>query len=176
MKLSTRYILSLDAGFSSMGWSVYSSSRRQFVAAGVIRTKKEPKCKSVASDDLRRVVEQLDGLAVISSRYSLSQVVAELPHGGAQNASAMADMARAATIIIAFCHSAKLPLFHVTPNQVKAIAAPGHGNKKVPKEVVQEYAASKWGTTLWPNNSQKEHVADSMVALEVFLRHLKEKV
>lgn len=164
-------ILTLDVGYRMTGWALWNSDQEKFFNSGLISSQPDESLKSVAAQNLRGVRMLAIALGKLVDRYHPYQIVAELPHGGARNARAATCMALAFATVVTISQVKGVPLFPVTPNEVKRLVEPNSkGNQAVDKKAVQRYVSAKFGQDLLPDSNSREHIADAMAALAVCLK------
>lgn len=167
MKFRPSYILCLDAGLANCGAALWSVQGKRFVWSECLVTKQQAREKLAASN-LRRSAELAKGLAAIMAGRRILKVVAEIPHGGAQSASAMSAMAIATAIVGATCSVLGIGVVSIAPNEIKRLVS---SSRKVPKGVVQRYVKGSYDCrNLKRNRNGKlnEHVADAVGAFAVY--------
>lgn len=158
------YVLALDVGFASMGWAVADRTGRP-VATGTIVTKKSDRKGSirVADDQARRAAEMFRRLAGLAESWALSGVVAELPHGGAKSARAMASMAAGSALAAAFAEAHKLPVEWYTPGDCKVALI---GRRNASKEEIEARVRAFFPEVVWPTTkAMREHAVDAAAVL-----------
>ena len=118
--MSTIRMLGLDPSLTSTGWSVLEidTETREIVnviAMGTIKTAPtKNKKQRKSSDDLDRARTIIMNLRDVIKEYDIKLAASEVP-AGAQSAKA----ARAFGIVVGLLASLPVPMFEVTPRQVK---------------------------------------------------------
>ena len=153
----------VDIGLCHTGVAVYDFSSKRFVYLDCINTSKDEGSK--AQDNIKRCRLMYLRLVAIAERYKVTHAAVELPHGGARSSRAMAAMAMATAVTACFVAAAQVEFFPVTPLQIKRLVSPT--GRAVSKEEVQEYVSRRFGDIL-PAGSNKEHIADAVMCLEVY--------
>lgn len=100
-------LLSLDVGFRNMGWSLFDDQEQGLIDCGVITTKKSQDKKVRYTDDYFTNSQELfQGLSELVEKNAPIAIIGELPHGGGQNARALAQMMSAVSIVsgVSFYH------------------------------------------------------------------------
>lgn len=113
-------LLSLDVGFRNMGWSAIDDKSRELIDCGVIQTRKAKDKRIKYTDQFYKNAQDLfHGLSELVKKVEPFAMIGELPHGGGQNARAIAQMMSAISIVsgVSFFHD--LPTEWCTPTDVK---------------------------------------------------------
>lgn len=121
-----KHLLCLDAGFAAMGYAVISLPDERIIEHGTVTTKPANKKLGVrVADDLfQRCQSTVRELSSVVLKYSVNGVVVELPHGGAQSASAARAMAMATALVACLTEHHGLPVECTTPDAGKRIVKP----------------------------------------------------
>ena len=142
---NSAFLLGLDPGFANMGWSVIelASWGEKLVDAGVLRTEKSDKKRSVlASDDnLRRGREVAEALVAVMDRFHISAICAE-SMSFPRSASAAAKMAMCWGSIATLSFERKLPVVQASPQEIKKTLC---GKKDASKEEVEAAVKLRYG-------------------------------
>lgn len=179
-------IMSLDVGLCNTGIAVIRlDSELTLIHTDNIKTETEHKKRGIykTDDTLRRIGIILEGMLETAREFQPKAMVAELPVGGGQSASACEAMGIAKAVCACFSHLMELPLFNVKPDDVKMVAA---GRRNASKVEVQD-AVSNWYPELrrdkrWRNRKRRvwvgkfEHVADAIAAFYVVKDHPSIKI
>lgn len=118
--MSTIRLLGIDPSLTSTGWSVLevdteTRSIVNVIAMGTIKTAPtKNKKQRKSSDDLDRARTIIVNLRNVIQEYDIKLAASEVP-AGAQSAKA----ARAFGIVVGLLASLPVPMFEVTPRQVK---------------------------------------------------------
>ena len=170
-------ILCLDIGFRFTGWAGWNTSVEKFFEAGVLFILPDgDKLDSVAKQNAYAVRLLATNLVRLVDRYEPTLIVGEFPHGGSRNSRAASCMALAFATVITCAHLKGIKLFAVTPNEVKKIVDPSSKDRHaISKQAVQSYVIKRFGGRFLPDNRTREHVADAMAALAVYLDQRKSK-
>lgn len=165
-----RRILALDAGFRHLGICVWNSTLKSVEHTECFSTAKDSS-RLVVLDNSACVAKSAARLRTIIGRFNPSVVIAELPVGASKSQKAASAMGMALATVVSVCSALQVPLKVVMPKQIKRLVSPNSGRASVPKEKVIAYVIRRYGPSVLPvRNADKEHVADAIVALEVFLR------
>ena len=155
-------ILLNDVGIGTWGWAVIEVPSERILDHGVINMPKANKKLQmrVADDNILRVQGLYKSLRSIMRKYDPDGLLFEMPHGGAQNANAMGEMARAAAVasILAVRYN-KLAEYY-SPNDIKKVA--NIAGRKVPKELVQLAVRDYFGPDACDWEEVGEHEYDSL--------------
>ncbi len=157
---SSSNILTLDVAFANLGYAVFSRTEKKFLTYGCLSTK-PLKEGYVAERNHRRCSSLASELHRLISRFRPALVVAELPHGGAQNARASFCMGMASGLVSAVCSAASLQLVVVQPSEIKRLV---RESGEVTKDDVIECLEKRYGVSI-PKSGKREHIADAMMAL-----------
>ncbi len=158
-----------------MGIAIWSLDKQRFIHTEVVKTVPTPKKERgyACYENTRRCRELAKGLRRLFLDYQVMAVVAEIPHGGAQNQKAAVGMAIATATAYLVFYLRGIPFYVVRPSEIKCVV---NGTDKASKEEVILFARKLYGRSLIPNDSSAEHIADSMLCLEVAKLRLPEKV
>jgi Holliday junction resolvasome RuvABC endonuclease subunit len=138
-------VLAADVGFQATGLALFdvSVSPARLVSTLCVRPKKDTKRKHllVADSDADRVARMARGVAEFVRANKVTQMVAELPSGGAQGARANRAMGIATGFIATLTETMGLASEWYTPNETRD-AAVGKPQKlpKVPKDATKTEA------------------------------------
>jgi len=157
----------LDLGLGKTGVAIWDDESEKFIFGGVIFSEVQEGL-SVAQSNIFRCRFLVSRLKLLAQKYNVIRIVAEFPHGGSKSAKAMRAMAMSLACLASFAELSKLPLFSVTPDEVKRMVCPER--EEVSKEMVQAYAKARFSDRLLPKQKAlREHVADAMVCIDVYL-------
>lgn len=136
--MSDFFVLGVDPGFASIGWSVlrvYQSDEIP-VAVGVIRTEKSSAKRKVraSEDNLERAKEIAAELRALIEQHQIKLICAETM-SYPRNSAAAAKMAMCWGVLAALAGEYDLPITQATPQEVKKAVT---GKKDASKEEVQE--------------------------------------
>lgn len=144
-------ILAVDAGYACTGWAKldYKMGDDGYRAwtlfdAGTIETRPLKTDRSMAIQAARRceqLASWLHHFCIGTGERRPDLVVAEMPHGGAKSARAIAGMARAGAVLAAVCRINAVPLVVVSPREVKLVTT---GRPKGSKKEVMEGVRRRW--------------------------------
>lgn len=165
-------VIGLDAGISVTGIAVWSCFHQRIFKTFYVKPTTIPKKQRTtyfSEDFARRCRELSKRLDNVFSIYRVRAVVAELPHGGAQNQKAAFGMGAAIAVITSVVTLRKVPLYVVTPTEIKRIVSE---KGPVEKETIIEYARAKWSERIIPYHGVAEHIADACMTIEVANRRL----
>lgn len=144
-----------------------SLRRRALLASGCIDTA-IIRGVPVATSNAIAVMTTAKALRTITVRHRPHIVIAELPTGASKSQKAARAMGMSVGTIVTFCGVGRLPLFPVSPLEVKRVVSTSGA---VSKESVIRTAISIFGSSFLPSRkSQHEHVADAAIALIAFLK------
>ena len=167
MKMRPKFIVGVDAGLRNMGVAIMALPKREVERTYVFSTNRG-KYQYVAQSNQACIEFLSDRLAQLLTDVRPSTVVAELPTGGAQSSRAAIAMALSFSVVVLTCKRLDIPLFTVTPTEVKRLVS---DEKKVPKDAVIAFMSKRYGDILSKHsNAKREHVADAIACLEVFLQ------
>lgn len=154
-------LLALDVGFAKMGWCIFIGGEP--IEWGIIKTAKtKKKMVRVADDNASRAAYVAKELAEILDTFEVEGVVAEIPHGGAQSAKAMAFMASATALVSAVLSILDVPVEYVTPSEVKKAIC---GKLSASKDEMMEGVRNRYSHISFPTTkAQFEDVADAIGA------------
>lgn len=166
-------VLALDVSLQHTGVALVEGHPPEIIEAYCIVTKKEAKKRKiyVTDDQVRRIRQITKRLDETIWRYRPALIVAELPTGGAQSASAAAGMGIAKAVVATVAQMSRLPLLVISPTDVKLAAT---GKKTASKAEVQAAIVRRWpglGERFASKRSatgytgQFEHIADALGAL-----------
>lgn len=159
-------IMCVDAGFRHTGVAIWSESKKQFLKSYHIQT--EDYGLHYVADNNREAIQHIaESLRTIRKRHHAKLVIAEMPVGSSKSARAAACMAMAFSTLVTFCVLSNIKLEMVNPLEVKRVV--GSKERSVPKELVQDFVAKKYGTRILPKKKgSREHIADAMACLAAF--------
>jgi len=124
-------LISLDIGFSHMGWSLFDKGG--LVDVGVIESKKtEKRMIRVADDNIRRCVEIANELDKLYKKYKIQGVLGELP-SGTQNARAATHFGLVTGTVGVTAHFLGLPAEWCSQQEVKKAVT---GNRFATKDEI----------------------------------------
>ena len=167
------YILSIDPGFSSVGWtlgSINTSGDIDYVGCGVIRTKKSNAKVLVCDDNVVRAREIVAGLMKLfedldAHPSGLKAIVSEA-QSWPRNASVSAKVGMCWGIISTFAHVCEIPLVQISPQNLKKTLT---GRKSASKQDVADAVCDVWpdiqGDADKHPSTQREHIYDAAAAL-----------
>lgn len=128
-------VLALDVAFASMGWAIMEPDGDDWVCVDgyVIETKKSAKKRGirVADDDARRSTELFATLSAICGKCGIKGIIAEMPPGGSQNATASKCLGMAKAIVACLAEVHSLPTEWITPDEGKIASTGKKGASKV---------------------------------------------
>ena len=171
-------ICGLDVSLNNTGVVVMEGNPWQIIHTQCISTKPEHKKRRIykTDDTIRRIKYIVGELTTIMDTYSPKIIVAELPVGGGQSASAVEAMAISKAVIATFSLMYKgqgLPLLAVNPMDIKKKIG---GRKDASKDDIQAKIVEAFPNLRaeWESTRSKsgflgtfEHVADSIGAVLV---------
>lgn len=132
--------LALDVGFANTGWMVLQNHKP--IAVGVIQTNTFKDKTPVAIEYSLRSQEIACSLKDIILKYDITEIVGELPHGGAQSARAASMMAMSNAVVSATGKLLDIPMEWTTPREVKLALS---GNAKATKDEQMEACLDEVG-------------------------------
>jgi len=134
-------LISLDIGFSHMGWSLFDKGG--LVDVGVIESKKtEKRMIRVADDNIRRCVEIANELDKLYKKYKIQGVLGELP-SGTQNARAATHFGLVTGTVGITAHFLGLPAEWCSQQEVKKAVT---GNRFATKDEIMQAICELTGT------------------------------
>lgn len=164
------FVVGIDAAFANMGFVRASvdlnSLKIQILSMHLISTEAEAsKTVRKSSDALRRAIELKEALAIHSKGCTVA--MAEIP-AGSQSASA----ARALGIAVGVLASCPIPIFQVSPLEVKLASV---GKRTAKKDDVISWAVKAHPEAEWlklRNNILKknEHLADAVATIHAGIK------
>jgi len=162
--------VALDVSLRNTGVVVFNELYRKIVYTEVFETEPNKSKVSVTLDNIRCCMELARRLQVIVGRYSVAVIVAEFPHGGSRSSRAARAMAMSLSVVASVAECCGVSLYSVTPLDVKRLVS---RKCAVDKKQVQKFVESIYGKGRLPLGKKREHVADALGALEVYLRSRK---
>lgn len=167
-----KFIIGIDAGFTSVGWVIRKIGDNKYIKYGVITTQPNHKKRKIriADDDVERIKHITRELTDVYQKnigiYDEIMVVAEMPTGGSIGARANRCMGIATAIIVTFFEMYNHPIEVVQPSDVKYIATK---SVSASKEMVMEKA---YDTRLFKEQAKAkfEHIADAYFAIEYAIK------
>ena len=167
------YILAIDPGFSSVGWTLGEISEDGnigYVGCGVIRTKKSTAKVLACEDNVVRAREIAGGIMSLFEELQahpskLKAIVSEA-QSWPRNASVSAKVGMCWGVMSTFAHVCEIPLVQVSPQNLKKCLT---GKKTASKKDVADVVCKVWpkigpDAKKWPTG-QHEHIYDSAAAL-----------
>lgn len=150
----------LDVAFRNVGVAIVHQKTIQHV--GVITTEKTKFKMARKSDD------NADCCAIIASalvklmhQFNIQGIVAELPHGS-QNAASAIQMGMATGVVAAVAATLQIPIAYVTEFEGKKATL---NKRAATKEEMINYALNNWKYDGFPKTKGKmEHIADALAA------------
>ncbi len=170
MKLKIQpYYLCLDVGFANTGVAVWDRRSEKFAHLELVKTVKTD-AHYVSDDSISRCQFIASTLATIMDRYTPAVVIAEMPHGGSRNSSALRCMMLALATVATICELRGAKLHVVRPQEIKDLVVPSGG--KVGKKMVQAFVSARYGQAILKGfpAALREHVADAIMCLDVYLQ------
>ena len=167
------YILSVDPGFSSVGWalgSINTGGGIDYLGGGVIRTKKSSAKVLVCDDNAVRAREIVAGIMgvfeTIGAHPSKLKAIVSEAQSWPRNASVSAKVGMCWGIMCTFSQVCEIPLVQVSPQNLKKSLT---GRKSASKQDVAEAVADVWpkiqaDANMYPA-TQREHIYDAAAAL-----------
>ena len=164
MKLHKR-IMCLDIGLGHTGVAIWDKPSRKFIFADCIVTEKQT--GSSAESSIARCRFLVKWLRKIARAYKVTNVIAEVPHGGAQSSTAMRAMAQSTACLAAFVELEEVSFTALTPLDLKRVVSPdGH---PVGKPEMIQWAKNIFGVKYFKGKkSAHEHIADAMICLVAY--------
>ena len=167
------YILSVDPGFSSVGWALCEISQVgsiDYIGSGVIRTKKATAKVLVSEDNVSRAREIAAGIMEIfvdmDAHPSRLKAIVSEAQSWPRNASVSAKVGMCWGILASFAHACEIPLVQVSPQSLKKRLTGRRGASKqdVADAVCEFWPQVRVDAECYPV-TQREHMYDAAAAL-----------
>lgn len=170
--MSDKTILALDAGIARLGAVVIRTGTSKVLRYTCLRT--EPRNKeSLAEGNARRCKELAVQLKRLCDDYCVAFICVELPTGGAKSARAMSAMSMATAVIATFAATRGLPLFPVTPNEIKRLVK---SKGAVEKEAVSKFVERAYGMKFPSKKDVREHLTDAAASYLVARKKFRSEI
>ncbi len=163
------YVLGIDPGLASLGWSLVSFSQEgsRILRAGVIRTKPNPKRLRLRAGDSRgqrlRDISR-EALRLLQGRKDrrVSLLAIETSGGIPQNAKSALDLAASWGAVVALATSTNTPVAHYSPRDVRTeFGLPVNASKETTFEAAVARCLDDGERVRVIPKSYREHAGDA---------------
>lgn len=165
--MTSVYVLGLDPGFASIGYTVYKlGTPDEVVRMGLIRTEKSSAKRNVraSEDNLERARTIAEELQALLKEFDIRLICAETM-SFPRNSSAAAKMAMCWGVMAALSLQHSIPVAQATPQEVKKAVT---GQKDASKEDVQAALKKRWALEALVEEippSKQEHPFDALAVV-----------